>query len=301
MRNVEFMSVGDEIVADLYLPDDLSKPVPAVVLAGGWCYVKELVQPTFAEQISASGMAAVVFDYRCLGQSGGEPRQRINPWDQIEDYKNAISFVSGLDEVDAERIGVWGISYSGGHVIQLAATDPRVKAMASVVPVIDGYQNLRLAHGTVGFRRLVAAISDDRSQRWVGESGGVLSHNPQSSEGLSTWPFPTSADMFWELKDSEAPNYVGHATTVSTEWLLEYDVMPYASRIVTPASMLVVAENDDHTHWDMALSAFAAIPAADKRLEIIKKSSHQGIYRDLDQRMVAARLCADWFALHLKT
>jgi len=86
--------------------------------------VKELVQPDYAKAFVASGMAALVFDYRNLGTSDGEPRQHLDPWQQIEDYKNAISYAETRSEIDAERIGIWGISYSGGHVLVVGATDP---------------------------------------------------------------------------------------------------------------------------------------------------------------------------------
>jgi len=299
VEHVSFSSDGLTIAADLYLPESPDgSAVPIVVQGGGWCYVKEIVQPSFAREFNNHGMAALVFDYRYLGESAGEPRQQINPWDQIEDYKNAISFAQQIDGVDPERIGVWGISYSGGHALQLAATDRRIRAASSVVPVINGYENLRLAHGTISFRELLRAVDADRSARFDGADPGYLNHNPQEPQGLSTWPFPTSADMFRELV-IEGPNYVGKATTRSTEWLLEYNVRPYADRIDRCATLMVLAEGDDHTHWDLALDAYHAIPCRDKRLEIIRNSTHQTIYKDQRRRGDAAALCADWFKTHL--
>ena len=299
MEHVSFASDGLMIAADLYPPENAGgADTPVVVLGGGWCYVKEIVQPSFAREFNQRGITALVFDYRHLGESAGEPRQRINPWDQVEDYKNAISFAQRIEGIDPQRIGAWGISYSGGHVIQLAATDRRIKAACSVVPVINGYENMRLAHGTLGLRRLLRAVADDRAARFAGAEPGYLNHNPQEPDGLATWPFPTSADMFRELI-AEGPNYVGKATTRSTEWLLEYNVGPYAERIVDCATLMLLAEGDDHTHWDLALASYKAIPGCDKRLEIIRKSSHQTIYRDRTRRSEAAALCADWFETHL--
>ena len=102
-------------------------PFPVVVMAGGWCYVKELVQPHVARHFADTGLAAILFDYRNFGSSDGTRRQHIDPNAQIEDYRNAISFAETLGEVDADRIGVWGLSYSGGHALILGATDPRVQ------------------------------------------------------------------------------------------------------------------------------------------------------------------------------
>ena len=155
---VEFTSAGDSIEAYFYLPDGVERP-PVVVLAGGWCYVKELVQPLYAEAFAAIGLAALLIDYRRLGTSGGEPRQHLDPHDQIEDYRNAISYLETRPDVDAARVGAWGISYSGGHVLILGATDPRVRCVVSIVPVVDGLRTLRRAHGTLGMRRLEEAIA----------------------------------------------------------------------------------------------------------------------------------------------
>ena len=115
-RDIEFTSGGETVRGWLYTPDAVEGPCPVIVMAGGWCYVKELVQPHVAQEFADAGMAAILFDYRNFGSSDGERRQHIDPNAQIEDYKNAISFAETLDEVDPARIGVWGLSYSGGHV-----------------------------------------------------------------------------------------------------------------------------------------------------------------------------------------
>ena len=88
-------------------------------MAGGWCYVKELRQPQYAAEFVRRGFAALIFDYRYLGASDGEPRQHLDPWKQIEDYRNAISYLETRPDIDSDRVGVWGISYSGGHVLIL--------------------------------------------------------------------------------------------------------------------------------------------------------------------------------------
>ncbi|MBT8250387.1 MAG: alpha/beta hydrolase, partial [Acidimicrobiia bacterium] len=107
-RDIEFTSVGDTLRGWLYTPDQGEGPFPVIIMAGGWCYVKELVQTHVAEQFAEAGLAAVLFDYRNFGASDGARRQHIDPNAQIEDYQNAISFAETLPEVDPTRIGVWG-------------------------------------------------------------------------------------------------------------------------------------------------------------------------------------------------
>jgi dipeptidyl aminopeptidase/acylaminoacyl peptidase len=169
-RDIEFKSKGEVCRGWLYTPDEGKAPFAVVVMAGGWCYVKEVVMPHYANFFVKAGLAALLFDYRRFGESDGEPRQHIDPHDQIEDYKNALSFAQTLPEVDPNRVGIWGISYSGGHVLITGATDPRVKCIVSTIPVVDGYETQKQVHGSVQFRRLMEAIMEDRKHRFEDDS-----------------------------------------------------------------------------------------------------------------------------------
>jgi len=40
--------------------------------------------------------------------------------------------------VDSKRIGLWGTSFGGGHVVYVAANDERVRCIVSQVPSMDG-------------------------------------------------------------------------------------------------------------------------------------------------------------------
>jgi uncharacterized protein len=294
-ERVEFRSGGETLVADLYLPEG-DGPHPCVVLGGGWCYVKELVQPSYARVFAERGFAALVFDYRYMGGSTGEPRQHIDPWQQIEDYRNAISYMESRDDVDAARIGAWGISYSGGHVLILGALDARVRAICGVVPTVDGYQNMRLAHGTLGFRRLLAALSEARRKLYETGEHTYLPHQPVDESELASWPFPKSKVTFKRLKETQAPAYDGRSTAASTEMLLAYSVMPYVERLHGTPTLLVVAEGDDHTHWDLAARAYDAIPGDRKRMHVVPRSGHLTLYEDEQAVAAVAQVAADWFA-----
>ena len=291
-------SVGETLEGLLFLPQT-DGPHPCVVLAGGWCYVKELAQPDFGRTFAKRGIAALIVDYRSFGGSTGEPRQHVDPWAQIEDYRNAITFVSGRDDIDADRIGAWGISYSGGHVMILGALDTRVRAICGVVPVIDGWDNLRLSHGTVSFRVLQEALREARER--LAETGEhtYFPHQPAAIGEVGTFPFPHSRATFVRLKESEAPAYDGRATAASTDMLLGYSVRPFLGRLVGTPTLLVLAEGDDHTHWDLAAEAFEAIPGQRKRLHVVPRSTHLTFYEDLETRLAVAELGADWFTEHL--
>lgn len=294
---VTFMSDGEELEALLIVPPNADGPTPVVVMGGGWCYVKELVQPKYAEVFTSFGLSSLIFDYRNFGGSGGEPRQHLNPWSQWDDYRNAISYAERHPSLDSDRIAVWGISYSGGHVLALGALDPRVQALVSIVPVIDGFQNMRLAHGTLSFRRLNDKLLNARRQ--LSETGkhSYIAHALEDqSQDVPTWPFPASEPMFKRLKESQAPAYENRTTVASVEMLLAYDVMPYARRLTGTDTLMVVAEGDDHTHWDLALDAFSAIPNPDKKLYVVPRSTHHSIYENDSQLRLAAEAAGAFLA-----
>lgn len=138
-RDIEFNTEdGVTLRGWLYLPDNGGGAVPTVVMAHGFSALKENYLDLYAEVFAASGLGALVFDNRNFGASDGAPRYEIDPWQQVRDYRDAITYASGLDEVDEERIGAWGSSYSGAHVIVVGAIDRRVKCVASQVPLISG-------------------------------------------------------------------------------------------------------------------------------------------------------------------
>jgi pimeloyl-ACP methyl ester carboxylesterase len=299
-EEIEFLSEGTTVRGWFYAADG-DGPHPTVVLAGGWCYVRELVMPYYAEEFVRQGISALVFDYRNLGVSDGEPRQHLDPWMQIRDYQNALSYIETRDDVDASRLGAWGISYSGGHVIVLAANDPRVKVIVSQIPVIDGYENMRRVHGTMGYRRLWGRILEDRAVRFADPDARL--HIPHATaepdRDLSTWPCPETFHTFAALKQSAAPLYENSSTVESVDLLLNYDVIPFARRVYDTPTLMIVAEGDDLTLWDLEIGAFNVLPTVNKRLQVLPHTTHMTLYSDQSKLQVAAAQASSWFVEHL--
>ena len=300
-RAVEFRSQGETCRGTLITPESGSRPFPVVVMAGGWCYVKEIVIPHYADYLVRAGLAVLMFDYRYLGESDGSPRQHIDPWQQIEDYRNAISFAQTLPEVDADRIGLWGISYSGGHVLIVGSMDPRVKCIVSNIPVVDGYANMRRVHGERRYATLLETIMEDRERRFrdPSECGYLAMSAPDPNSTLSTWPFPHVYEVFSSIKEREAPRHEHRSTVESTELLLYYTVFPYVRRILNTPTLMVVAENDNITLWDLEIEAFNAIPAANKRLAVLPDVTHMSLYAQRSHLEIAGQEGADWLTAHL--
>jgi uncharacterized protein len=143
---VEFeVDGGDRLRGWIFVPGNRSARHPAISMAHGYAAVKEHGLERFARAFTQAGFVVLVHDHRNFSSSDGAIRHDIDPWRQIADWRRAISFLESLPEVDADRIGVWGTSYAGGHVLVLAATDRRIRAVVSQVPTISGYQQgLRL-------------------------------------------------------------------------------------------------------------------------------------------------------------
>ena len=142
-EHVRFRSGSEECAGWLYRPAEAAGPVPCIVLAHGFGALKEGRLDAYAERFADAGYAAVAFDYRHFGESGGEPRQLVDTGRQQEDWQAAIAFTRELEGIDPERIAVWGSSNSGGHVIWVAARDGRLAAAVAQVPHTSGITTLR--------------------------------------------------------------------------------------------------------------------------------------------------------------
>jgi uncharacterized protein len=300
-QDIEFLSAGEVCRGWLILPDEGQGPFPTLVMGGGWCYTKEIVMPDYADRFTQEGVACLLFDYRNFGESEGLPRQHLDPWMQIEDYRNAISFAETLEAVDSNRIGVWGISYSGGHALIVGALDPRVKAIVSNIPVVDGAKNLRIGHGEERYRLLLNTLMNDRRKRF-----GVPNHQatipmatPTPFEELANWPYPSVYHGFMDLKKTVAPLHEHWTTMESTELLNAYTVFPYLERITATPTLMLVAENDDLTLWDLEIEAFNYVRSPDKQLVVLPDITHMSLYSERSKLEIAAEQTAPWLRAKL--
>jgi dienelactone hydrolase len=188
-QDVTFESGGVQCAAWLYRPAAAGgAEVPCVVMAHGWSGIREQRLDAYAERFAAAGMAVLVFDYRHFGASAGEPRQLLDVPRQLDDWRAAIAFARALDGVDPQRIALWGTSFSGGHVVSVAAEDARVAAVVAQVPFADGLRNLpRL--GVRHALRLTRAGLRDQLGAALGRSPHMIaSVGPPGSLAVMTSP-----------------------------------------------------------------------------------------------------------------
>ena len=295
-QDIEFDAEGTTLRGWSYTPDAGGPSHPTIVMAHGYSAVKEMYLDSFAEAFSSAGLASVVFDNRGFGASDGEPRQEIDPWAQVRDYRHAITYAATRPDVDRERIGVWGSSYSGGHALVVAAIDRRVRCVASQVPLISGW---RLAQRLIRADLIAptrAQFDADRQARFAGQPPAmiaVVSDDPAVPCGL---PTADSYEWFTETGRTRAPAWKNETTLRTVEMFTEYEPGAYIDRIAPTPLLMIVAARDHLTVVDQALEAYGRA-LEPKRLEILP-GGHFEAYAGpgFEQASGAAR---DWFAQHL--
>lgn len=141
---VSFRS-GDVTCSAWHFASDRQGTRPVVVMAHGFGGTKDSGLEPFAHRFAGAGIDVFAFDYRGFGASEGEPRQSLSVRRQIEDYHAAIEAAKRLDGVDPGRMALWGASFSGGHVLRVAAERDDVGAVIALTPLTSGLAVSRAA------------------------------------------------------------------------------------------------------------------------------------------------------------
>jgi dienelactone hydrolase len=149
----DFPSKGVRCSGELYFPSGIENP-PVVVMAHGFAAEKAFRLPAYAERFASKGLAVFMFDYRCFGSSDGMPRNYVDPGRHLHDWQAAISHVRSLSRINTKKIGLWGSSFSGGHVIVTASQDRDIAAIVAQVPFVDSISTTRM----LGVKYLMQAM-----------------------------------------------------------------------------------------------------------------------------------------------
>ena len=276
-KDITFKSAGLNLKGWLYVPNGLKagEQRPAIVMAHGWSAVKEMYLDAFAAKFANGGFVVTVFDYRTFGDSEGEPRSHIDPAMQLEDYKNAITWTLTQPMVDPERVGIWGSSYSGAHVIQLSAFDRRVKCAVAQVPLVNAMENFRRLIRADNFPTIRAWLAADRMEQYT---TGKVNYAPVVAPQGQPCALPTqdSYDWFIQTGEMRAPKWKNQQTVRSFELAFEYNPGANIHLISPTPFMMVVAQNDVLTPTDLAIEAFGR--ARDPKQLVIIPGGHFDAY-----------------------
>lgn len=241
-QDLLFSSSGDSCAAWLYPAAGDNEQAPVVVLAHGLSGTRRDRLGPFAERFAAAGFAALVFDHRGFGDSGGKP-DLFDPARQLEDWRAAIAFARSLPEADRERVVTFGSSMGGGNALAAAAEDERVAAAISQVPFLDIVRQAHRSSPRVTLRTLAAAARG-RHLPAVGQPDEpALINAPGGEEGWrrvvaigegSRWRNRVSSR--WLLGRPYRP--VRHATRLHCPWLV---CVGDADRVAKPGPAIAAA------------------------------------------------------------
>ena len=215
---------------------------PAVVMAHGLGGTKDSGLAAFARALRDAGLAVLVFDYRGFGSSAGQPRQRISLAGQRDDYRAAVATAVREPGVDPDRIVLWGVSMSGGHVLRLAAELPMVCAVIALVPLVSGPAAARHALAQVGVRELLAASGTALRSSLAGRAGRAATMLPVVGRPgeRAALTGPGHYESYLAVAGPTWRNEVDAALGVE---LANYRVAAYAARITVPV-LVQIADFD---------------------------------------------------------
>jgi fermentation-respiration switch protein FrsA (DUF1100 family) len=291
-RSVQFFSEAVQMAGVLFFPDTVRKGEtrPGIVLCHGFTAVKEVLLPEIARRLAQLGYVALTFDYRFLGESAGEPRRQILPMRQIEDIRNAVTFLQNQPGVNPERIGLLGVSLGGANVSYAAGVEERVKATVSVCGIGDCGRWVRDACHFWEWRALLQRLAEDRRERVL--TGRLL--YVQASEIV---PEPeTTTKLFTQILH-QYPQWSREITLASGEALIAYRPESVVHQISPRAIMWLHGDADERVSMEESVSMYQKA-GEPKKLAILPGLGHSDIIAGpgLEQSLPHIK---EWFAEHL--
>ncbi|NUU24547.1 MAG: alpha/beta hydrolase [Streptomycetaceae bacterium] len=254
-EDIAFDADGTTLRGWLYLPEGAA-PFPAVVLTHGFGAVKEQYTDVLAEHLAGQGIAALLYDHPNFGASDGQPRQEIDPWAQINGYRDAVTYLHTRSDVAHDRIGVFGSSYSGGHVLVVGAIDRRVKAVYAQVPVISGGTSLSRFISSEALQDVRAMFAADRLARFQGAEPGVIPLITEDPGQMAALGDRETYAWYQTIEPERLATWRNEVTLRSVELLSAYEPADYIARISPTPLLMVVAQHDILTHSDLAFAAY---------------------------------------------
>lgn len=270
-RTIHFTSEGTICEGDIYLPTDFDGTVrfPALVIGHGFTVARSsLVEEgrLFAE----AGFVCLAIDYRHFGGSGGEPRGRLWPMQETEDFKSAIDWIEQQDGVDPARIGIWGTSFGGGIATHVAAHDLRVRACVAQAPILDGDAWIRSLNRETEYLAVRKYLLEARRKRAHEGGDPTYPMNEPSVDGFVAMPAdPAMIEdvTAWYAQTGEMLMHSApHITIESFERVMEFDAT-FTSRKIAPRAYCIVQLNGhDVYHPNQSIQTAYRAAGEPKRL-----------------------------------
>jgi fermentation-respiration switch protein FrsA (DUF1100 family) len=290
-KPVTFYSEGIELAGDLFLPADVKQGGrrAGIVLCHGYTGVRSIYLPDNARVLAEAGYVVMSFDYKGWGDSGG-PKSRLAPYSRVADVQAALTFLGAQPEVDAARLGIYGTSYGGATVVFVAAVDPRVKCVVSVVGVGNGARWMRSVRRPDEYHDLLTRAAADRDKRVLtgvsalADRNEILLPDRQSAElGAAARRDNPAAVTLLPLE------FVDDTLGFNPEWIVDR---------IAPRPVLFITTDDDRLVPPQESEAMFARAGEPKKLVILKGFGHYEIYGGEAFRQVMDETVA-WYGTHL--
>jgi pimeloyl-ACP methyl ester carboxylesterase len=285
---------GDTIEAWLYRPAGQG-PHPGIVLAHGLAGIKAGGLHAFAQRFAREGFTTVAFDYRNWGGSTGHPRDLVSVPRQCEDYRTVIDWMTTEPSIDANRIFVWGTSFSGMHVVEIAASDRRIVGAIAQCPLVDGFAGVTMVPPGRSLRLLAAGLRDRLGSLMGRPTRYLTASAPPGEMGLvSTKDAMAGLEL---IRPKDGTEWLNRVAARSVLGLSAHRPVRRAGAIQCPI-LLVVAETDTIAPVAPALKVAARAP----RSELYRcKGGHYGPYEGGEDHEKVLALEVEFLHRHAQT
>lgn len=299
-RAVSIKSDGETLCGLLYLPSKIpsEEKMPGIVTANALTGVKEINLPQYAERFAEAGFVVVAFDYRYWGESSGKPRYHISPMEHRADIRNALTFLAEQPEVDPNRIGGWGISMGGGHMLFLATWEPRFKAVVAVSTGIDTQKEGKLLtkkEAQARYSELMAASEAEAAGRNRANITTLQAWCPEPKEGCAL-PVKEAYDFYENAKKSYAPTFENKLSSTSFK-NMQNDDIAFGIHLAK-APILILHPENDVVPIENVLFYYKKAPEP-KRL-VVPSGLHTTTYVGGEHLEEAAQESINWFKRYLR-
>lgn len=294
-QEVGFTSGGLRLAGHLRVPDGTA-PRAAVVLTGPFTGVKEQVTGTYAAGLARAGYVTLAFDHRNFGASEGEPRQHEDAAGKLADLRDAVSYLAGLPEVDADRVAVCGICLGTAYALKFAAFDPRVRALALVAGAYNDPREMRRGMGPDGYREQLARYATVAQSEYAGADTEYLPAVAPAGEPAAM-PGQEPFD-YYGTDRATSPGWRNRVTALSIRELITLDAAS-AVDFLAPTPLLVVHGETDGYCSPEAARALHERAGEPKELAWLPTSNHIDLYDNAAFVGPAVARVADFLDRHV--
>ncbi|KAI1365960.1 Alpha/Beta hydrolase protein [Xylaria arbuscula] len=248
---------------------------PAIIITPGFNVTRDVLLPRIAQRFQRDGIAALIYDPRTIGSSDGDPRNDINPAEQMSDYHDALTFLKRDGRVDPERIAYWGFSFSGAVALNSAALDKRAKAVISVCPLTNWDLDPNK------WRGVMAKAMQDRESQLSGNAAFslpmILEEKGVNPAGFSSGMGPNERELVAEARKIPGFNL---NTTIQTYYNIQaWDPFKLLRYLAPTPVLLVTPEKDQISPLaDQRELIYARLPAqSPKQMYVVPDKGHMDV------------------------